>query len=408
MTILAICLFSTSLCIAKPLTSGTKEAFTKIRTERVAVIGIGDSNQRFGGHGWSYYMAKNLKQTFGCWGTELKWMKSTKEEIAKYGPTPKAFTNSFSGWYIPANEQSIVNWQHGQLYITSNSLLNVTGPLLFNIQYGTFLDGNGFFQPKVRKDQPPWTILASHPPTATATGKIKLHETSISLPADQNRNTPLMFSATTANKNITGPFFATCLQAENPQKTTGLAYSTLYAAGGQSLLDMLNTFKNIMGPEKCKNYFQQIRRPLNGSKSCIIMISSGLNDRNEKSKSIGPKGNLPSSSPEGFRDNLTGIVNTLKTAWIQAGGNSETIFFAFMPSHAVGEPDDAKLLDYRAKVVDLANQLPNAGCILLPELVPYHDMVEKKYYDKGSVSNPHLSREGYQALSEAVVNALSQ
>lgn len=408
MTIIAIYLFSISLCKAKPLTSGTKEAFAKIRTERVAVIGIGDSNQRFGGHGWSHYMAEALEQTFGQWGTELKWMSSTKEETAKYGPPPEAFANCRAGWYLPAGETARVNWQHGQLYIQSNSLINVTGSLLFHIRYGTFSEGEGTFQPSVRKDQAPWSILDSHSPISTASAKMELIDTSISLPADPNRAFQLMFSASPVNKDIIGPFFASCFQAENTEKKTGVAYSTLYAAGGQSLFDMLNTFKNVLGPEKCKDYFQQIRKPLNGDKRCIIMISSALNDRNEKENSIGPKGNLPSSSPEGFSDNLKGIVNTLQTAWIQAGGTPDTIFFAFMPSHALGDPDDAKLINYRAQAVSLANQLPNAGCILIPELVSYQEMVENKYYNKGSVSNPHLSRKGYKALSEAIVKALSQ
>jgi len=405
---LALAALAVSLHADEPLTPGTREAFARARTERVAVVGIGDSNQRFGGHGWSASMAQALASQFGCWGTGVRWMASTKEDLAQHGPTPAQFATSFSGWYLPAGQTDRVSWKHGQMSIPADDPMDVSGNLRFSLRYGTFTTGEGQFQPSIRVDQPPWSILTAQPPIPTLAAAQTLTNATLDLPADPARHTQLMCSAAPVSRDIHGPVYLACLQGENRDKLTVIAYSTLYAAGGQSLYDMLTTFTQVWGQARCADYFRQIRLPLNGDKRCIVMISSGLNDRNEAALSIGPQGKLPSASPEGYRDNLAGIVAALQTAWIQAGGTPDTIFFAFMPSHPVSDPDDAKLVAYRAQAVALAQALPNAGCILWPQLVTYQQMATGKYYDKDAPSSPHLSREGYQALSQAAAQALAQ
>ena len=42
-----------------------KAAFAVAKIEHVAVIALGDSNRRFGRHGWSHYMAQALGNTTG-------------------------------------------------------------------------------------------------------------------------------------------------------------------------------------------------------------------------------------------------------------------------------------------------------------------------------------------------------
>lgn len=78
-----------------------------------------------------------------------------------------------------------------------------------------------------------------------------------------------------------------------------------------------------------------------------------------------------------------------------------------MPSHII--KSDTALDRYRKQAVKLAGELgPRAGCILLPELVPYSTMRDQGYYDKGRPSDPHLSPKGYKVISEAVVAAIAE
>lgn len=395
---------------AEQITQNTCDTFAYARSERIAVVGIGDSNQRFGGHGWSQYMSASLTRTFGCWGTELKWISPYQGEDEAYGPPPSELSDrTFTGWYLPNGTTDKVSWKHGRMHIPADDAIDVSGPLEFSLTYGTFPDGdNGTFSPSIRVDQPPFNILETHNPISTVTGEYSLQTALLKLPADPKRKTQILFSAAPVNKEIKGPFYAQSMQCLNTEKTTGIAYSTLYAQGGQSLYDMLSYFRNTLGEAKLIEYFKRIREPLNGNKRCVIMISSGLNDRNERNHSVGPQGGFSSSSPEGFRDNLLGIVQTLESAWELAGGQKDSLFFALMPSHVLSDDKDAALQPYRAEALDLANALPNVGCILLPKLVSHADMASKKYYDKGTQSNPHLSREGYEALSNAVAQSLAQ
>ncbi len=386
-----------------------KDVFAKAKSERVAVVGIGDSNQRFGGHGWSKYMAAALSESFGCWGSGAVWANRAKEDAAKYGDAPEELAkNAFSYWYLPAGETARVSWRNGQLSIPAEHPMDLKGPLRFSYRYGSFKEGEGSFMPSIRVDQLPWTILASSPSVKTASGSFEAKCASVELPADPARTQQLMFSAAPVSSDIKGPFCGECMQVENLDKRSGIAYSTLYARGGQSLFNMLSTLREEFGEARAAEFFKEVRAPLTGSKTCIVMISSALNDRNSKSPSIGPKGGFPGDSPEAFADNLRGIVDALEKDWILAGGSKETIFFAFMPSHPLSDPDDPKLTAYREEAVALAKSLPNAGCILLPELVGHKEMAAKKYYDKGTASNPHLSPEGYEAISNAVARALSK
>ncbi|WPJ96294.1 SGNH/GDSL hydrolase family protein [Coraliomargarita algicola] len=160
------------------------------------------------------------------------------------------------------------------------------------------------------------------------------------------------------------------------------------------------------GTSKLSTYFKDVRRILNGDKTAIITIHSGLNDRNRTQGSIGPIGGFPSNSPEGYADNLMGLVHLLSQAWELAGGDSHSLHFAFMPSHALSEPDDAQLSKYRAAARDLAEKLPNASMIDLSILMPYKEMRANKYYDKGRPSDAHLQRTGYEAIASALATQL--
>ena len=62
-----------------------KAAFARAATERVAVIGIGDSNQRFGGHGYTAAMPRALATVAPIYATDLLRYRQWRE---KDGPDP--------------------------------------------------------------------------------------------------------------------------------------------------------------------------------------------------------------------------------------------------------------------------------------------------------------------------------
>lgn len=409
LVIYAVLVIGAALHATDAVDQKLKDFMGTSRQQRIAVIGIGDSNQRFGGHGWTKYMAQALEDEFGCWGTGLQWCSRsfvTEEETRRSGAAPKELADeAFSYWYLGDQVSARVDWRNGQLSIPAEHPMDIKGPLKFRLVYGTFKEGAGSFQPSVRVNQPPWNIIASTiVPINSSTGSFGKTSCAVELPSDTSRNIPLMFSVSPVNADIKGPFFGECLEAENTAKQAGIAYHTLYAVGGQSLYDMLKTVREA----GVIDFFRQVRAPLNGDKRCVVIINSGLNDRNENERSIGPRGGFDGGSRDAYRDNLEGLAAFLEKEWLAAGGQGETIHFVFMPSHPVSTPDDPALVAYREEAVSLSRKLPNASCVMLSNLVRQVEMVERKYYDQGVPSSPHLSPEGYEGLSKATAKALSK
>lgn len=380
--------------------------------ERVAIIGIGDSNQYFGGHGWNTYMSEAMLKQFGAYGIGLvpfldtvpDWSKA-KGSRSKDAPSELS-APAMSYWYLKPGEQQKANWNVTGRIVSKDHPMDIKGNLKYQITYGTFKEGESKFHPAVRRNRPPWnTLKYDKAGINPVTGKLELLESTFELPADPKRDYDILFSASPVNSMMKGPFMGVYMTIENTGKTTGCTYQTLYGAGGHSLLEMLRNLSKT-GETKLAYYFKQVRAGLNGDKRCLVMINSGLNDRNRSVKSIGPEKQALSNTKEGYKDNLKGLVMLLENAWIKAGGAKENIYFAFMPSHPISTPDDKKLVIYRDAAKELAASLPNASCIMLPELVSQQTMHKDKYYDKRG--NAHLSRKGYQKISEAVAKAIAK
>ncbi len=377
------------------------------RQERVAVVGIGDSNQRFGGHGWSEYMADSFQQHFGAFGTGVILCANTVADQANGtknsgAPEPLDIT-AFSYWYLPSGVNQKLNWDIAGLLVPANHPLNIKGNLEYQLVYGTFKESGGSIRPTVRMDKAPYTALQSLAIINTDADIVALKSATLTIDADPNRDYPLRFSPAPTPSVISGPSLLAYATVVNSEKNSGCSYQTLYAVGGHSLFDMLTNLKK-RSTDGIATYFQAIRNTLNGRKSCLIMINSGLNDLHAKGKSFSPEGSDISSSPDSYRNNLLKLVRLLEGAWIKAGGAKETIFFVFMPSHPISTPDNPMLVSYRQAAAELAKMLPNAACIMLPELVSQETMDKGGYYDKAS--KYHLSRIGYQKISEAVVEKL--
>lgn len=408
----------TFLCAATTVTAALgapavgeklKAAVALAQSERVAVIAIGDSNQRFGGHGYTVAMPKALATVAPIYATDLLIYRQWKD---KNGPepaqAPEPLAKLSSHWYIASGETGKVSWHGGLLIVPADHLLDVHGPLRFHFTYGTFESGQTGFKPMVRRDQSPWTVLVkSQSEINPVTGVFGLARITLDLPADTSRSYPLQFMPQPINESIHGPFFAAAAVAENTSRKNGLAYHTLYGVGGQSLREMLIALRE-RGPDRLQTYFTDVRALLNGKKTAIVMIHSGLNDRNRSMPSIGPRGDFASSSPEGYVDNLEGLVQCLTSAWVATGGTPETLHFAFMPSHTLGDPDDANLIAYRAAARALAEKLPSASMIDLSALVPYAEMTANHYYDKGRKTDAHLAPTGYAAIAGALADELKK
>ncbi len=423
LTLACICSFTTLEARAdEAVDPKLKAAFAEAKSRRIAVIALGDSNQRFGGHGWSRYMAATLGETFGAYGTDLTQYRQWQE---KDGPAPAVAPDELAGrafgyWYIAPGGKELVSWKNSIMLIPAEHPLGVSGPLRFHFNHGTFpKDENAAgtspgFQPAVRRDEKPWSIIASAPkPLNPVTGVYGIQHYTLDVPADSARTWQVQFMPNPLKTPIEGPFFASLGHAENTARKHGIAYYTLYASGGKSLRDMILRLRALK-PARADEFFGEIFRmqpssdaPDASKARAIVMISSGLNDRNARAPSLG-HAPANSSTAAGYADNLQALVTEIETIWTRNGGAAGSLHFALMVSHTLGNPEDAKLASYREAARTFAGKRPNASLIDLSKLVPYETMVSEKYYDKGRASDAHLDKRGYEAISRALAAELTK
>ena len=392
-----------------------KAAFAVAKTERVAVIALGDSNQRFGGHGWSHYMSRALGNAYGCYGTDFTIYRQSREKDGPPRPVPPAelADRAFGYWYVEPGQTATVSWNNGRLIIPADHPLGVSGKLRFHFRYGTFADTKtpGTFQPVVHRHQAPATVLASAPaPINPATGACALERLTLDLPADPSRSWPLQFGPVAADRELAGPFLASLAHAENPDRKTGIAYRTLYAVNGGSLSDMVKYLRSLK-TGRTDEFFGETLRLLGASgrksRTGIVMISSGINDRARRTPSLGLSPAI-SSTPEGYADNLRALVAELETIWVRNGGDAGALHFSFLVSHTLGDPENEKLAAYREAARALAASLPHASMVDLSDLVPHAKMKAGRYYDKDRATDAHLSKAGYEAISRELAARLTQ
>jgi hypothetical protein len=103
---------------------------------------------------------------------------------------------------------------------------------------------------------------------------------------------------------------------------------------------------------------------------------------------------------------LRALMTELETIWTRNGGAAGSLHFAFLVSHTLGDPEDAKLASYREAARALAEKHPDASLIDLSQLVPYSEMVSRKYHDKGRATDAHLDPRNYEAISRALAAGL--
>lgn len=409
------------------------------------VVGIGDSNQLFGGHGFDHGLGLAWTESFGCWATALTstgdnagvgsgigyeaYVYSTQPSPVRYQGAPKTLDQALPGVggiqpmryaYIPAGDFLDADQLMG-MSITAQSPLGVAGPLRALFVYGTFerapnsADPASTFTPIARIDTPPYTLLVRGTPTATtSTPRSEIRSVTIDIPADPGRTTPIGARWTDpALDQIHGPFLAYYQRLERSDKANGVAFNTLYAYGGQSARDMAEQLINTPNAQ-LKAYFAILRdrqadapdQPTTPARRILIRINTGLNDMNETLPSVGHNRVADPDSPEAYADNLQAIIDRIREIWQISGWPQDELYFVLVPSHPIpiesGEPELATLRT-AAEGVALAN--PRCACLYLDRIVTSQEMTANNWYF-AITDRSHLQQAGYVEIARREVAAL--
>lgn len=416
-------------------------------THRLDVVGIGDSNQLFGAHGFDHGQSLAWAESFGCWATGLtsagenngagagmgyqSSVYSTYPSDLVYQGAPKPLDQVMAGIdgvhphryvYLP-RDRFVPSAKLVGMSVWSQHPMGITGPLRALFVYGTFevapdsTDPTSTFTPFARIDAPPYAVLARGAAVSTtSTPRSEIRSVTLDIPADAARVGPVGVRWTDpGTPRLDGPFLAFYQRVERRDKGDGVAFNTLYARGGQSARDMAEQLINTPNAQ-LKAYFAVLRdrqadAPDAGEspvRRILVRINTGLNDMNEPLASVGRNRVSVGNSPEAFADNLQAIIDRIREIWTISAWPEDELYFVIAPSHPIPvESGEPLLLSLRAAADAVAQANPRCACVRLDRLATSAEMVAQNWYHS-STDRYHLHVDGYVELSRREVAALRQ
>lgn len=269
---------------------------------------------------------------------------------------------------------------------------------------GNFPTGSGSFRAGFRREDNFQLFNYAASPTSTnggAYGMVRRDFASTALDAREGVDTSfrVIFNG---GDSIIAPFFLAYYRVSDPSRTAGACVHTLVFRGGRSLRRMALDLQQIN--DDTLSYNLQASCDLQtGAKTAVVVISSGLNDRNETGASVGPLAVADGDSPEAYADNIQAIINRVSESWIDAGHLAANLFFAIEPSHPISSPNDTELEAYIDAARDVADANPRTCVIDMTELTSYEEMQANGWY-AATNDRAHLSTVGYECLGTKAIS----
>lgn len=408
--------------------------FSKARTRRVDWIDLGDSNELFGGNGRNHGIQYALRNNgIPLYGTGL----FSGNENNGSGSGVGYFCNSTNNGGRPndngsppaglnAYNQMVVGSLSGPQFFpqvpwilsdaqsdanNTGFTIQLGGPFDVNAawrgwwRYGTFTSGSGSFRPSIRRGSAPFTTLISSATIPTGgSGGVGLLTTNLNIVAAA-RDYNIDFRWEQAGTTLQGPIYALWLHADCLDIPTGIQYSTMVARGGQGLFEYIQCVQaSATGVEE---FLRCACEAQEGSPTLMICINSGFNDRNDAADlSLGPIGGLPSDTPEGFADNMRGIIIALQDAWDALGYDRSDLYFLMQVSHPISSPDDADLIAYRAACIPITAEYENTASSDLSYFYQPLNANGVAWYQDNASDRLHMKIAGYEQFSNLWISDL--
>ncbi len=390
-------------------------------TKSTEFIGLGDSNQVMNGYGWDAGWQKGLAQISPTKSTGLvSWLNSsgTNHAIGEgwqvSGDSPNFGSEPVPVWLQNLSLQTSIhrpqwNGTGSSIASTNHGVVLYAGrfDLSSEFRHYVLLAGNEpvTIAPTSRAFGT-WQVLSTFADIVNFNTETNLYQATLPQSSLRQNLPGIEFRLNQyAQPQISSPYASLYTRVENRSLNDGVAYSTLYYLGGASARDCLETLQS-QNPVATNLWFDALYRSnsTTGStkRNLVVTISFGLNDRTESALSLGPNTGLVSSTPDGYRDNLEGIID-----WFTARVDPSKfdLYFWLVPSHPISTPDDLLLVSYRSSARSLAIANPRVTEFSLDALVTHDDLVGMAGYFAPN-DFYHLSPIGYDAIIQRLLNAL--
>lgn len=429
--VFAFCVLSavTAGALAQPAVinrEAVRPFFEKLASGRADVVAIGDSNQLHIGYGWDYGWNLAVGRRFGMYATGLVAMgegagagggsghgfssfptfsshlfdyTGAPAALDRYLNNPPSLLGPQNYLYLPEG-RSVSGTINAGMSIAPECAVSVNTNLRFHFTYGLFEgSGTGSFRPYLRRDAPPFNMLAQGPALSTRTngsGPARVLSGSIDLP-QARRSFPIGLRFAGPSESIIGPFLTYHARVEDLRAARGASFHTLYAVGSQSARDMAAALR-ASSDETLGLYFSKVREVQDEPRRVLVRVCSALNDRAEDLPSV--NGVTPGNGPAAYEDNLRAIIARISQIWSLNQWDPEELYFLLTPSHPVANPDEPIMIAYRERAEAVAVSTPRTVCVRLDRLTTADEMLANVWYAQNGFDRNHLTPAAYEGLAE--------
>lgn len=424
-----------------------KRILDSVAEREIDFVGFGDSNQSYNGTGWDHGLQHGFATLgqFPMYATAMNavqpslgvgykfaaaldsnWTNGTYGSNSGADSAHSAFMPSFNSdiysYINVATAYARDGWvNNAGLTIDVNCPLNISHNLRGYLWYGTFTGtGDGLVTLSWRQQGGANANLGSKLDINTeGAASTTVVSTFLDLAAaDRSSYTglKLRFLHQDSGDQLRGKAWLGYQRVHDLDVKKGWSYTSWWAFAGSSLYDLLLAFQS--GEASSTTYqrwrIQQIVDLQARPKKIVFTICFGLNDRNEIELSLGPTGGILSSTQNGYKDNLLGIINLLKSTWVASGYNLKDCYFLLLPSHPYSSgtsgnyPVDSQLELYHHACREIAANDGQCVYVNMRALTNIQHMVTYGWYDGGGEPQAHLSIKGYESLGILIINALYQ
>ena len=400
--------------------------------ERVAIVGLGDSNQTNASSGWQrgfdWVAAKYFNH---CWATPwttayniqptsfLSVSSIAYSAVLARSGAPVELTTEWNSGFLGYGYVNSGSTAYSYLQFLPHELGGINRDFTFTIGYGKYSGWTGNFRPTITNAAA--GILTQGDVVSTGGDSSEIATTSLTDTVGVASNVAMRAYAADPTAKILAPYFGAYQMVESDKANGFQCSSYIYSPGGSSV-DYIEEL-NLYGSTALTNYLTAVRSRLGAGKYVVIEINAGVNDRNEADLSIGPVGGLDSRTKDGYKDNIIGIINIFRGVYTANSWSQDNLYFWITAGHPLTVEQDTNLVGFRLGAKELAEADSNIFAVDLSKLTTTAEMLSEGWYEgsfdvSGNYTNVgpyHLSgpldmnsakRCGYNVLSLKQFNAL--
>lgn len=393
---------------------------------RVVEVVIADSNALFNGFGWDhglqYGLVANGVQMFatGCVGPadsgsgigytgNLAGASGLTESVAGLNANLSTYVPTVNGmgtmqpFYRSSNNTPA---NPVGLQVNSGGALGASGALRGHWWFGAHAAGGGSWDVGFRRDESPYTTLATKT-INTQTGAWGIGHDTLDLAADGTRAAwPMLQFTYRGGTQITAPVYLPFIAMERTDRLGGFSVTPAVFYAGKGLKDIASQW--LANPANWRTEFLKALLLLAGPNGFLrVWVSSGVNDQNGTYAGVQSVGPSPADSgqPAGYADNFEAIRADIAAKAAAVGFRTGRVVFNPMPTHPQSTAGpSANIAAYTAEMARRYGASRDVTVIDPADPAIGTSAEWSARWDGGG--SPHLSQAGYEQGGQRVVQAM--